>query len=219
MTAHISQLAADTTNRTIHDKWLLCLAVALAASMAACWPDGLMHLRYDRSGLMDGEVWRVVTAHLVHLNRLHLLLNLLGLLLICDLQWGALPLRHAVGLLGFSGMAASASLWWLHPELVWYAGLSSVLHGLWAGCVLFGLRPAPGIPLRPRLPYLAGAFLLAVKLLMEFRYGASENTAHLIGSGVVTAAHFYGALAGTVYVLTWGCVRVHATSQGTLQRQ
>ena len=82
MTAHISQLAADTTSRTIHDKWLLCLAVALVALMAAGWPDGLVHLRYDRSGLIDGEVWRVVTAHLVHLNRLHLLLNLLGLLLI-----------------------------------------------------------------------------------------------------------------------------------------
>lgn len=216
MTAHISQLAAT---RTIHDKWRFCLAVALVASMATGWPDGLVHLRYDRSGLMDGEVWRVVTAHLVHLNRLHLLLNLLGLLLICELQWGALPLRHAVGLLGLSGMAVSVLLWWLHPELVWYAGLSGALHGLWAGCVLFGLRSAPGISLSSRLPYLAGAFLLAAKLLMEFRYGASEHTAHLIGGGVVTVSHFYGALAGTVYVLTWGCVRVQTTFQGTLQRQ
>ena len=142
MTAHISQPAADTASRTIHDKWRFCLAVALVALLAACWPDGLMRLRYDRFGLMDGEMWRVVTAHLVHLNRLHVFLNLLGLLLICELQWGALPLRHGIGLLGFSGMAISASLWWLHPELVWYAGLSGALHGLWAGCVLFGLRPA-----------------------------------------------------------------------------
>lgn len=219
MTAHISQLAADTTSRTIHDKWLLCLAVALVALMATGWPDGLMHLRYDRSGLMDGEVWRVLTAHLVHLNRLHLLINLLGLLLVCELQWGALPLRHGIGLLGFSGAAISASLWWLHPELVWYAGLSGVLHGLWAGCVLFGLRPALNASLHSRLPYLAGAFLLAAKLLMEFRCGASENTAHLIGGGVVTASHFYGALDGAVYVLLWGCVRVLATPRGVPQRQ
>lgn len=203
----------------MHDKWLFCLAVALVALMAVCWPDGLMRLRYDRSGLMDGEVWRVVTAHLVHLNRLHLFLNLLGLLLICELQWGVLPLRHGIGLLGFSGVATSVSLWWLHPELAWYAGLSGVLHGLWAGCVLFGLWSALDAPLRSRLVYLAGAFLLAVKLAVEFHYGASENTAHLIGGGVVTASHLYGALSGAVYMLTWGCVRMRALSRGALQQQ
>lgn len=219
MTAHISPPAADTTGRAIHDKWRLCLAVALVALLAACWPDGLMRLRYDRSGLMDGEVWRVLTAHLVHLNRLHLLLNLLGLLLICELQWGVLPLRHGIGLLGFSGAAISASLWWLHPELVWYAGLSGALHGLWAGCVLFGLRPATEASLRSRLPYLAGALLLAAKLLMEFHGGASENTAHLIGGGVVTVSHLYGALAGAIYILTQGCVRMHTSFRGVLPQQ
>lgn len=219
MTAYIPQLAADTCSRTIHDKWLLCLAVALVALMAACWPDGLARLRYDRPGLMDGEVWRVVTAHLVHLNWLHLFLNLLGLLLICELQWGVLPLRHGIGLLGFSGIAISVSLWWLHPELVWYAGLSGGLHGLWAGCVIYGLRHTSDASPRSHLNYLAGAFLLAAKLLMEFHYGPSENTAHLIGGGVVNASHLYGALGGAVYILTWGCVKMRALSRGALQQQ
>lgn len=219
MTAHISQLAADTASRAIHDKWRFCLAVALVALLAACWPDGLVRLRYDRSGLMDGEMWRVVAAHLVHLNRPHVFLNLLGMLLICELQWGALPLRHGIGLLGFSGMAISASLWWLHPELLWYAGLSGALHGLWAGCVLFGLRPATEAPLRPRLLYLAGALLLAAKLLMEYYGGASENTAHLIGGGVVTVSHLYGALAGAIYILTQGCVKMRASFCGALPQQ
>jgi len=219
MTAHISQPAADTASHTIHDKWRFCLAVALIALLAACWPDGLMGLRYDRSGLMDGEMWRVVTAHLVHLNRLHVFLNLLGMLLICELQWGALPLRHGIGLFGFSGMAISTLLWWLHPELVWYAGLSGALHGLWAGCVLFGLRSATEAPLRSRLPYLAGALLLAAKLLMEFHGGASENTAHLIGGGVLTVSHLYGALAGAVYILTQDCVKMSTSFRGTLPQQ
>jgi len=207
MMAHVLQLALGPARRTVHGKWLFCLAIALIALMATCWPDGLARLRYDRSGMMDGEMWRAMTAHLTHLNMPHLLLNLLGLLLICELQWGELPLRHGIGLLGFSGAAISACLWWLHPELVWYAGLSGVLHGLWAGCTFYGLQRTSDASPRKRLPYLAGAFLLVAKLFLEFHYGPAENTAHLIGGGVVTASHLYGALAGVVYLLTLGWVK------------
>jgi rhomboid family GlyGly-CTERM serine protease len=213
MMPHISQLAACPARRTIHDKWLFCLVIAMVALIIACWPDGLARLRYDRSALMGGEMWRVVTAHLVHLNMPHLFLNMLGLALICELQWGELPLWHGIGLFGFSGAAISACLWWGHPELVWYAGLSGVLHGLWAGCAFYGLKHTSEASPQSRLPYLAGALLLAAKLFMEFHYGPAENTAHLIGSGVVTASHLYGALAGTVYFLTLGCVNHNALNK------
>ena len=55
------------------------------------------------------EIWRIATAHLVHLGGPHLLLDLLGLILICELLWGDLPLRHGIGLLCFSAVAVSAS--------------------------------------------------------------------------------------------------------------
>jgi len=216
--AYIPHLATCQVCRTIHYKWLLCLAIAMVTLMAACWPDGLAHLRYDRSGLMGGELWRAITAHLVHLNLPHLFLNLLGLLLICELLWGELPLRHGIGLLGFSGMTISAALWWLYPELAWYAGLSGVLHGLWAGCAFYGLRHTTNASLRSRLPYLVGALLLAAKLVLEFHYGPSETTTRLIGSGVLTASHLYGALAGAIYMLILGCVRMRSLSRGALQQ-
>ena len=187
--------------------------------MSACWPDGLAHLRYDRSSLMNGEIWRVLTAHLVHLNVPHLFLNLFGLFLICELLWVELPLRQGIGLLVFTGVTISACLWWLHPELATYAGLSGVLHGLWAGCALYGLQYTSEKSLRARLPYLFGAILLAAKLLFEFRYGPSEFTAHLIGGSVLTVSHLYGALAGVVYVLTFGCVRIGFPSRGALQQK
>jgi rhomboid family GlyGly-CTERM serine protease len=203
--------------RLVHEKWRFCLIVVLAVLATACWPDGLAHLRYDRSAMADGEVWRIVTAHLVHLNTAHLLLNLLGLLLLCELQWGELQLRHGFGLFAFSAAAISAALWWLHPALLWYAGLSGVLHGLWSGCVLYGLwshkRSAS------RLLYWGGALLLALKLAMESLFGASESTAHLIGGGVVTASHLYGALAGAVYVLALRCAKIRLPSRGALQQQ
>lgn len=218
MTGEISQFAAFPAHRAIPDKWQFCLVLALLTLLATGWTEGLAHLRYDRSALMDGEIWRIATAHLVHMNAAHLLLNLLGLILICELQWGELPLRHGYGLLGFSGVAISAALWWLHPELSWYAGLSGVLHGLWAGCALYGLYFAPAAPARSRLLYLGGALLLALKLLVEFHYGASENTAQLIGGSVVTSAHLYGAIAGAVYVLAWRCVKIPLPSEGRCDR-
>lgn len=170
-------------------------------------------MRYDRSALMSGELWRVLTAHLVHLNSAHLLLNLLGLCLICELQWGDLPPLHGVRLLGFAGVAISALLWWGHPELAWYAGLSGALHGLWAGCVFLGLWPPASFPQKhfpasaefasfgDRRLYLGGAILLAIKLAVEFYYGPSANTAHTIGGEVVVVSHLYGALAGIGYAM------------------
>lgn len=159
----------------------------------------MAHLCYDRYALMDGEIWRAVSAHLVHLSLPHLLLNLLGLLLICECQWGDLLIRHGIGLLAFSAVVISVCLWWLQPELLWYAGMSGILHGLWAGCALYGLQhTAQALP-QSRLVYFAGAILLIAKLLGEFYFGPSENTASLIGGNVVVASHLYGALAGGGY--------------------
>ncbi len=206
-------LRARPLCQVIDDKWMLCLAVSFLALVATGWPEGLGQLRYDRSGMANGELWRVVSAHLVHLNPYHLLINLFGLALICELQWGAMPLRHGFGLLGFSGVAVDMALWCLQPDLQWYAGLSGVLHGLWAGCALFGLTPARcshacPIPawksiLRSRSLFLLGLILLTTKLVLEYHYGPSADTERLIGASVVTAAHRYGALAGIVYVLIW----------------
>ena len=216
MRPRILQLVARCV---IQDKWLFCLAVGTITVTVACWPDGLAYLRYDHSGLMKGEIWRVLTAHLVHLNVPHLILNLFGLILVCEMLWKKLPLRHGIGLFVFSGAVICAGLWWRHPEIASYAGLSGVLHGLWAGCAVFGLLYTKEAPLQSRLPYLAGAFLLLVKLLMEFYFGPSEVTAHLIGGSVLTVSHLYGALAGVVYMLILGCVRIPPPSRGALQQK
>jgi len=205
--------------QAIQNKWLCCLPVCLLAILAACWPDGLSYLSYDRAAIMKGEIWRGITAHLVHLNTPHLILNLCGLLLIGELIWGELPLKHGFGLLLFSGATISTSLWWLQPEVVSYVGLSGALHGLWAGCTLFGLSNIANASLRERLTYLVGAILLLIKLLMEFYYGPSEITENLIGGSVLTAAHLYGGVAGAVYVLVLCCVRMLNLSRGALQQK
>ena len=59
-------------------------------------------LRYELSALADGEWWRLLSAHLVHLDLRHALLNVVGLVLVWALfardyspkAWLAIVLGH-----------------------------------------------------------------------------------------------------------------------------
>jgi hypothetical protein len=136
--------------------------------------------------------------------------------------WSDLPVVHGLGLLGSAIVGISISLWWLQPELAWYAGLSGVLHAMWAGCALAGCWPAktcqtmstassspsgwkalPTSCALTRRICTAGFMLLVAKLTAEFYFGGSQRTAQLIGGPVVAIAHLYGALIGICYVLLW----------------
>jgi rhomboid family GlyGly-CTERM serine protease len=203
-------------------KWIVCLGVSAVVVVLSYWPHGLAYFRYDRAALWSGQAWRVMTAHFVHLSTAHLVFNILGMFLLCELLWSDLPVAHGLGLLGSAIIGVSASLWWLQPELAWYAGLSGVLHGMWAGCALAGCWPgktrqdmstavsspsngkalATSWPLTRRI-CAAGLMLLIVKLTVEFYFGGSPRTEQLIGGAVVTVAHLYGALTGVGYVLLW----------------
>ena len=214
-----------------YGKWLLCLGLSFVALTLTYWPQGLVHFRYDRDALQAGQEWRVLTAHLVHLNTLHLLFNLAGMLLLCELLWRDFPVLHGAGLLIAAAVGISGALYWIHPELAWYAGLSGALHGLWAGCALAGCLPVQAgsdgftsscssnrkwLPPRwsvARCISAAGMICLIVKLVMESHYGASPRTVRMIGSPVITVAHLYGALAGVFYILIW-----RTTQSGSIKK-
>jgi rhomboid family GlyGly-CTERM serine protease len=177
-------------------------------------PNGMALFRYDRLAIASGQAWRLVTAHWVHLNTPHLFLNLAALLLLSELLWGAFPVLQGLGLLLASSVGISAMLWWLHPELAWYAGMSGVLHALWAACALTGivrsndrsgfLSAGQSRHLHwSRLVNWIGLLLLVAKLVAEWFYGASIRTSEIIGAPVVSVAHLYGALIGMGYVLVW----------------
>jgi rhomboid family GlyGly-CTERM serine protease len=209
-----------------HNKWRICLGVALLALALMYWPHAMTHLRYDRAALSSGEWWRIATGHFVHLNMSHLLFNLLGLFLLCELLWRNLHWMHGLGMLVSAGIGTSAMLFWFHPELAWYAGLSGALHGLWAGCALAGLGLTqievvlPAVAHTPRRSkwrwpmltsryiFIAALILLLIKLGIELRHGPSLSTMQRIGGPVVIAGHMYGALAGICYALIWYCARL-----------
>ncbi|MDO8304228.1 rhombosortase, partial [Herminiimonas sp.] len=180
--------------------WRLCLLLCLLAILLALLPQSLRVFAYDRQALLDGQFWRLLSAHLVHVNGWHLLFNLAGLLLLCELLWQRLPACHAVGLLLASAVAVSAGLWLSMPELQRYAGLSGVLHGIWAGsALLLLLRPA-AIAGEARIWWALSLLALAGKLLSE-ALGVASPALSMTGVVVITQAHALGAAGGLAYAI------------------
>lgn len=166
--------------------WLL-LIVSTLDLLWALGDKVTLGLRYDRAAIAAGEWWRLLSAHAVHLDLHHLILNELGLVLVWALfaadydaiDWSIIVLSGA--------LAISSGLWWLSPQVPWYVGASGVLHTVMAaGAVRHWCDRS-----WDRWILLAG---LALKI-------GHEQYAQAVGSGVawiVVDAHLYGAAAGFV---------------------
>jgi rhomboid family GlyGly-CTERM serine protease len=184
-----SLLASLNCDRRRGAALLGCLALLWA--LQAGGPELALALRYERTAIAGGEWWRLASAHWVHLDARHLLLDSAGLALLWSLY--ARELRPAQWLLVLLGATAAidAGLWWGDPGLQWYLGISGLLHGAWsAGATAQLLRGD-----RRGALMLA---LLAGKLLLERHGGASLVAA---GMPIVTLAHACGALGGCVIVV------------------
>ena len=58
------------------------LLLAIFAALEAARPWCFEALRYDRDGLRQGELWRLLSAHFVHLGPVHALMNGIGVVLL-----------------------------------------------------------------------------------------------------------------------------------------
>ena len=186
----LSQGDAIDQMKTWLRAWLLPgLAIGGVVALALAGDTGRSWLRYDRTAIGDGQLWRLISGHFVHLGWSHLLLNAAGLALVSYLVAARFsPARWlAIAVLTVAGI--DAGFWWLEPQLEWYVGLSGLLHGLLAAGIVAGLR------FRYREAWLLGV-LVAAKLLYEQLVGPLPGSAASSGGTVVVAAHLYGALTG-----------------------
>ena len=166
------------------------LTVIAVATMIGGTQLGLW-LRYDRAAILDGELWRVLTAHLVHLGWKHLLMNVAGLALIWLLFGRLLSTLQWVAVVMVCALGVSAGLLAFHPGIDWYVGMSGVLHGMFVAGALASLARG----------YRAEAVLLGlviIKLIWEQIYGPLTSSQEMAGGFVVVDAHLYGALAGMI---------------------
>ena len=163
------------------------LVVGLALLLPLAGGDALrVAWRYERAGIAAGQAWRLLTAHLVHLDAWHALLNLLGAWLLGALFTGLRGMLHWLFITAVSVAVIDAGFWWGEPQLAWYVGASGVLHGIMA---------AGTLELLHRREFVAwpAALLFLAKLLWEWHVGPLPFEG---GGPVVVVAHLYGALGG-----------------------
>jgi len=152
--------------------------------------DGVQEwLRYDRTAILDGQWWRLLSAHLVHLGGPHLAMNLAGLWLVWALVGAALSERSWLVLLFADALITGLGLLIFTPQLGWYVGLSGVLHGLLVAGTIAEIRAGR-----------RGSWLLlaavAFKLAWEQLAGPLPGSEASAGGTVIVDAHLYGALGG-----------------------
>ena len=144
-------------------------------------------LRYDRTALAAGQEWRLLTAHLVHLDFDHAALNSLGLVLMWALFARDYRPRQWLAILLGSIAAIDAGLWLRDSTVAWYVGSSGALHGIMAAGTLAHLRRRD-----------MDGWILAVFIVIKLAYEQSAGALPFTDShfGVVVDAHLFGALGG-----------------------
>ncbi|HEX3848684.1 MAG TPA: rhombosortase [Steroidobacteraceae bacterium] len=167
-------------------RWIWLLLILLALDAVLGLGDNIdAVLRYDRSAIAAGGWWRLLTAHIVHLDLHHLILNELGLVLMWSLfaddydavEWCAIVLSGA--------LAISSGLWWLSPGVAWYVGASGVLHSVMAAGTVKHL-----------LNHSWDRWILSVGLCIKLLWEQWAERRGVSTAGIVVDAHLYGALCG-----------------------
>ena len=161
--------------------WLLIILLTLDALLGLGDSVNAL-LRYDRSAIAAGGWWRLLTAHIVHLDAHHLILNEFGLVLVWSLfaqdyraeEWCLIVLCGA--------LAISCGLWWLSPRVSWYVGASGVLHTVMAAGAAKHLARRDW-----------DRWILTLGLVVKLSW---EQWGGHAAPLVVVDAHLYGAVCG-----------------------
>jgi rhomboid family GlyGly-CTERM serine protease len=169
---------------------LLCVCALLAVPELIGEPARRV-LSFDRGAIGAGQWWRLLSAHFVHIDLEHAVLNSLGLVL----MWALFardysPWRWAAIYCG-SAIAVSLGLWFFNPELQWYVGASGALHGVMTAGTIAHLRRRD-----------LDGWILAVFLVGKIAYEQSAGALPLAGTvNTIVDAHLYGAIGGVVLAL------------------
>ncbi len=169
--------------------WLPAGLALLCVAMAAFGDAGRDLLMYDRLAIADGQYWRLLSAHYVHLGNAHLLLNISGLVVIWLLVGQYCSLSHWMLVLMLSMLTVSSGFWFLDKDMLWYVGFSGVLHGLMLAGAMAGCR---------KRPLESGILIVMIisKLAFEQVSGPLPGSESAAGGPVAVNAHLYGAIGG-----------------------
>ena len=140
-----------------------------------------------------GEIWRLLSANLVHFGWLHTLMNVAALALCVVAFFAEASLKKFALLLFWCCAIVGIGIYVFNPEYSPYAGLSGAIHGL----IVAGLLLTRAYSGWIRIIALG---LVVAKLAQENSadYQATDLQ-NLLPVAVAVEAHLYGALAGVFF--------------------
>jgi rhomboid family GlyGly-CTERM serine protease len=187
----MSSVPLNSAGRLLRQHWPLLALLLPCLVLAALGDPARMLLRYDRTAIEHGAVWRLFTGNFVHLGAGHLLEDMAGLVLLWLLFEDVLQGWRTVAVVCAGAVAVGLGLYIGDPQVYWYVGISGALDTLWAAGALGLMRR------RDRFGWMLAGVLLA-KLIYEQCFGALPFSSVSSGGMVIVDAHLYGALAGAL---------------------
>jgi len=194
-------MAASTSslNRAPSARWtVLLLAPALVAYL---FPGAAAAMVYDRSAILGGELWRLITGHWVHFSASHLVYD--GLVVgVTGWLIESRGYRYFALLCLLSALTISLAMWVLLPDMAVYGGLSGIAMASTVYLALHGWReggPERGL-------WLAILVLCVGKLAMDAMLGHFALV-HIEDNRVVPVplSHLAGATTGLLLYL-WSAI-------------
>ena len=175
-----------------HGHWLIPAFITIIACVVTLGGDDAREwLKYDRLAIDNGQYWRLLSGHLAHMSVSHLVLNIAGLYLVWMLVGSGLSVAGWILVLSAGVTGIDLGFWFLDKNLVWYVGLSGLLHTLLVAGAFAGLW-------KRRAESLVILVVVFGKIAYEQIAGPLPGSELSSGGPVVVNAHLYGALAGLI---------------------
>lgn len=151
-------------------------------------------LEYNRVAIQNGELWRLIFSHIIHLNTAHFFLNVAVLAII--LFFLKIDVSYYQQAVFFTGacLFISLGLYFFSPEVITCVGLSGVLYSFLVWLLMEK-------SLKDRLFLLPLAVML-IKVFMQQTPTYDVNYLQpYIAAPVVVGAHLYGIIFGGLFFL------------------
>ena len=181
-------------------QWILFAIVLVICTITSLFSESARELlRYESGLVSQHEYWRLITAHFVHLGWSHYLLNMAGFFALWVIYADVFSINYWLFILILGALGISVCFLNFDQSLIWYVGLSGVLHTIIAA-VLMNLLLQLIFLKKDCFHWEDGILLifLILKLSYEQFIGAVPFTEAGSGGPVIVNAHFYGAFIGCI---------------------
>lgn len=175
---------------------VLTLLLGFIASIATISPQLTSLMQFDRTAILQGELWRTLTGHFTHWSSSHLFWDLLVFVILAGFIERISRLKLLTCFAACS-LFISLLVFAIIPEMSFYRGLSGIDNGLFMMLlVLLYRKKTTGQKLRRKIPYFLLGILFISKSMFEL---STAQNVFVDSSGLfipVPLAHLGGAFIG-----------------------